>query len=78
MKYLVLLALIACSSQKTDESKKQTADQKGEPETVVIPYRPGCACTKIYLPVCANGQSFGNECEAKCAGHSRWKQGECK
>lgn len=78
MKYFTLLVLIACSSQKTEDPKKEAAHIKDKPETIVTPYRPGCACTKIYFPVCAEGKSFENECEAKCAGHTSWKQGECK
>lgn len=27
-----------------------------------------CICTADYLPVCVNGKTYGNKCEASCAG----------
>jgi len=36
-----------------------------------------CVCTKIYTPVCCDGEEYGNECLAKCAGHSNCDAGAC-
>lgn len=37
-----------------------------------------CICTKIFMPVCADGISFSNACEAECAGKKVWSQGPCE
>jgi hypothetical protein len=34
-------------------------------------------CPTTYFPVCANGQTFGNACEAQNAGFTQYTQGEC-
>ena len=45
----------------------------------------GCICARVYKPVCSSGAassptfgtSFGNECEARCAGVVVFTDGEC-
>ena len=34
-------------------------------------------CPTTYFPVCANGQTFANSCEAQNAGFMQYTQGEC-
>lgn len=69
MKWLImitLLATIACN--KTEEAKPETKSQYTVAE---------CQCMKIFDPVCADGQDFGNSCEAECQGHKQWTPGSC-
>lgn len=80
MKVFLLLALIACSSpEKKAEEKAAAENSAGESDaTQVSPYtvKP-CYCMKIFQPVCADGQNFGNSCEAECNGHKTWTEGNC-
>lgn len=40
--------------------------------------KPNCSCAKIYAPVCCKGgHTYGNACEAKCAGAEIESTGEC-
>ncbi len=37
-----------------------------------------CICPAIYAPVCVNGKTYGNECEAACNGETTWVNGVCE
>lgn len=37
-----------------------------------------CVCADIYQPVCVGGVTYSNPCEARCAGHTTWTNGECE
>lgn len=41
-----------------------------EPETLAV-------CPEIYAPVCANGTTYGNSCEARADGITEFTEGEC-
>lgn len=80
MKWLVLLALVACTSKKVETTKTEEAvvaptESDAKP---VSPYtvKP-CYCMKIFKPVCAENRNFGNSCEAECQGHKTWTEGRC-
>lgn len=78
MKYILLLALVfSCTTKKVE--KTPDVEVAGESEAKpVSPYTvEPCYCMKIFKPVCANGQSFGNSCEAECHGHKTWTEGSC-
>ena len=76
MKWILLLALlsVACTTDK-----KKAPESAGESDSKpVSPYTvEPCYCMKIFKPVCANGQTFGNSCEAECQGHKKWTEGDC-
>lgn len=74
MKYILLIALIvSCSTKKSETPSAGESDaQQVSPYTV----KP-CYCMKIFQPVCAGGQTYGNSCEAECQGHKTWKEGPC-
>jgi len=74
MKWLILLSLFACTSQKAPEKTATVSDAKPvSPLTV-----KQCVCMKIFQPVCADGINYGNSCEAECYGHKTWVDGNCK
>ncbi len=76
MKWLVLLTLIsvsACSHKKEAASAATESDAKPVSPLTVQP----CLCMKIFQPVCAGGQNYGNSCEAECHGHKTWTEGDC-
>lgn len=74
MKWLILLSLFACSSQKAPEKVATESEAKPASPYTVQP----CLCMKIFQPVCAAGVSYGNSCEAECNGHKTWTDGSCK
>lgn len=83
MKWLIILTLIACSSPEKEKEKETPKEERivipTESESKpVSPYtvKP-CYCMKIFQPVCAGGQNFGNSCEAECHGHKKWTEGSC-
>jgi hypothetical protein len=78
MKYLFLAFLmISCSSKNVEQTPE--VESAGESEAKpVSPYTvQPCFCMKIFRPVCADGQNFGNSCEAECKGHKTWTDGPC-
>lgn len=78
MKWLLLIALVACSTTK-NENIPDAEESAGESDAKpVSPYTvEPCTCMKIFMPVCAGGRNFGNSCEAECAGHKTWTDGSC-
>lgn len=47
--------------------------------SVSVYERQPCVCAQIYAPVCGvNGNTYGNSCEANCAGAAIAHQGECR
>lgn len=73
MKWIILLALLACTTQKAPQQAAGESDAKPVSPYSVQP----CYCMKIYKPVCANGKNYGNSCEAECHGNVKWTEGNC-
>ncbi len=46
-------------------------------EASSVSSKSSCMCTMQYSPVCAGGTTFGNDCQARCEGHTTWTPGEC-
>ncbi len=88
MKWLLLLALtVSCTTRNhgevtpTKESTPPTTTTPPVTESDAKPVSPltvkPCFCMKMYQPVCANGVTYGNSCEAECHGNKTWKDGGC-
>lgn len=85
MKWFILTALFAfvsCSHNDapkapTTEATAASAATESEAKPVSPLTVQPCFCMKMYQPVCAGGQNFGNSCEAECAGHTKWADGDC-
>lgn len=79
MKWLLLLALVSCSTTQTTEQVPSKEPELTESDAKpVSPYTvQPCYCMKIFQPVCAEGLNFGNSCEAECNGHKKWVEGPC-
>jgi hypothetical protein len=81
MKWFLILALmtvVSCAHKK-EENKDVAASQATESDSKPISpltVQP-CLCMKIFQPVCAGGQNYGNSCEAECNGHKTWTEGDC-
>lgn len=82
MKWLLLLSLFACSTHQESADLAQAKPTETATESNAKPVSPltvePCVCMKIFQPVCAGGQDYGNSCEAECHGHKTWKEGHCK
>ena len=84
MKWLLLLALVsvsACSHKDKPAPETTAAAASAATESETKPVSPltvkPCFCMKIFQPVCAGGQNYGNSCEAECNGHTKWTEGDC-
>jgi hypothetical protein len=65
----VLVFLLATTAQKDGCKKKSDC---------VGTAKADCICTQQYDPVCGcDGKTYGNACQAGCAGVKTWTKGEC-
>lgn len=86
MKYLLMFALVvACSTKEKKEEAAPTPAPHTGAAAEAMDVKPGkspytvkdCFCMKIFRPVCAGGNNYGNSCEAECNGHKTWTDGYC-
>ena len=69
--FLIFSLCLACVGEESPEQPSS--------EVVAEPGREegSCICPAIYQPVCANEKTYGNSCEAECAGITEFSKGEC-
>lgn len=73
MKILFVLLIVAgCTSNEPKSSPTESDARMVTPESI-----NNCICPKIFRPVCAEGRTFGNSCEAECNGYDKWSEGSC-
>lgn len=70
---IILLFLVGCTSNEPKTTPTESDTRQVSPFTA-----EPCVCMKIYRPVCAEGRTFGNSCEAECHGYTKWTEGTCK
>ncbi len=78
MKWLVFLALVACTHKTPEKAPEASAPTESSAKPISPLTVEPCYCMKIFEPVCAGGQNYGNSCEAECHGHKTWTKGSCK
>ena len=78
MKYILLFIFLFSCSTKHENNTSLKVDNQGTSKPI-SPYTvEPCFCMKIFSPVCSDGKTYGNSCEAECDGHKTWTEGPCK
>lgn len=72
----ILLLTTACNSKSLKNEELMQAHQKEQELKKTL---KDCMCVKMYMPVCGkNKVTYGNACEAKCAGVEEYSMGTCE
>lgn len=69
MKFSTLILLLVSALSFSNCNKSKCKEKEGA----------NCICTKQYDPVCGcNDKTYGNSCEAECAGITEYSKGTCQ
>ena len=68
MKFLAITCLLMLLTASTCKQKQSCVEKLD----------PACTCIAQYDPVCGcNNKTYGNSCQAECAGIKTYTKGEC-